>query len=103
MLNWRLGAVSLAVGLLLACGIIYSLAWGNGLGDCNVTTAPHDNSIRLLQAAVAIAIVDLVLCAAIWRPLRATGRRWIFPTGVATAVLGASGVVLLAGFNFRGC
>ena len=103
MLNLQRAAVPVAIGGLLACGILVALAWGNGLGECNATTAPHDDSTGLLRTAVAIAFANLALCVGVWRPLRATERLLVLLTGLATSALGAIAVAFLAEVNFRGC
>jgi hypothetical protein len=103
-MNWQRAVVPAALGGLLGWGIVFALAWSNGLGECNVTTAPHDDSTGLLRVAVAIAAADLALCVGVWRPLRDTDKRpWILLIGSASAVLCAVALALLAGLNFRGC
>lgn len=104
MINWQRAAVPTAVCGLLGSGIAFALAWGNGLGTCNVTTAPHDNSMGLLRAALSIAVADLALCVGAWQPLRDRDERiWIPVIGIASAVLCGVTLALLAGVNFRGC
>jgi hypothetical protein len=103
MVKFDRAAVPAAVSGLLVCGLLFAVAWHRGVGVCN-TAAADNGTAGLLRAALVIAIADLALCVASWRPLRDTDtQRWMLLTGLTCATLGVAVFALLVGVNFRGC
>jgi hypothetical protein len=98
-------AVPIAVSGLVASAAAFALAWHSGVGLCNVTTASGNNTTGLLlQAAAAIAGVNLAVCFRAFRSLRRTRERfWILLAGAATVIVCAAALALIVGVNFRGC
>jgi hypothetical protein len=98
-----LTAITGLVGSTVALG----LAWHKGVGLCDVgvaTAGGNATTTGLVQAAAVIAGIDLAVCGVAAVSLRGTDEQlWILLTGVATAVVMAVALALLAGVNFRGC
>jgi hypothetical protein len=93
----------LAVGGLIICGLLFRLAWHNGVGLCNVAT-PDNGTSNLLYATAAIAIANLAFCVAAWWRRRGTNAEpWLLAVGSICAVITAATVALFLGANFRGC
>lgn len=90
---------------MVACVVLFWLAWHRGVGTCNATSRPSAVTGVLLDAVLVIATADLAWCAATFRPSRLTASAGLMVAAelAITAAVGVATLALLSGVNFRGC